>query len=357
MPIQPAPRHSANAPASAVAIAALSVDLTGSASPPTAFRLLPYGRFKAADGSGRPEGIPDGWLLEPSAAAALVAAFAARADARVIDYEHQTLHAETNGQPAPAAGWIGGLEARDDGLYAVNVEWTAAAAASIGAKQYRYISPVFSFDKRTGRVLAVAFAALTNYAGLDGLTDLAALAARLSPVVQPPEMLMHELLKALGLAVTATEAEAMAALAAIKSTHHGELAALKGAAPDPARFVEVATLTAVQGELSTVKGELATLKTEKSVTDVDRVVTAALTAGKLTPAMQSWARKLGASDMAALTAYIADAPVVAQPGATQTGGKPPVGSGAGASLTTEQLAVCKALGLSADQFIAAKPKE
>ena len=37
----------------------------------------------------------------------------------VIDYEHQTLHKEANGQPAPAAGWIHGLRWLDGkGLYA-----------------------------------------------------------------------------------------------------------------------------------------------------------------------------------------------------------------------------------------------
>jgi len=32
-----------------------------------------------------------------------------------IDYEHQTPHSQTNGKPAPASGWIRGLEARPDG--------------------------------------------------------------------------------------------------------------------------------------------------------------------------------------------------------------------------------------------------
>lgn len=335
------------------AIAALSVDLTGSATPPREFRLLPYGRFKAADGSGRPVEVPEGWLLDRQSAAVLAATFNVRSDARVIDFEHQTLHAETNGKPAPAAGWIGKLEARDDGLYAVGVEWTAAAATMIAGKQYRYISPVFSYDKRTGRVLAVAHAALTNFAGLDGLTDLAAMTARAAkffPAVQPEkEPPMKELLKALGLSETATEAEALAALAALKTNHQGELVALKGAAPDPAKFVEVATLSAVQGELATARTELAGLKAEKHTAEVDKVVTAALTAGKLTPATEAWARSLGKSDLAALTAYVEAAPVVVKPGETQSGGKKPEGSG-GTNLSDAQLAVCRQMGVSPEDY-------
>lgn len=338
--------------AAAFAIAALSVDLTGNAAPPREFRLLPYGRFKAADGSGRPVEVPEGWLLDRQAAGALAATFNARSDARVIDFEHQTLHAETNGKPAPAAGWIGKLEARDDGLYAVNVEWTAAAATMIVGKQYRYISPVFSYDKRTGRVLAVAHAALTNFAGLDGLTDLATLAAKLFPAVQPEQessMKFAELLKALGLSETATEAEALAALAALKTNHQGELVALKGTAPDPAKFVEVATLSAVQGELATARTELAGLKAEKHTAEVDKVVTAALTAGKLTPATEGWARSLGKSDLAALNAYVEAAPVVVKPGETQSGGKKPDGSN-GTSLSDAQLAVCRQMGVSPEDY-------
>lgn len=347
--------------AATFAIAALSVDLTagGATTPPREFRLLPYGRFKAADGSGRPAGIPEGWLLDQAGAVAIASAFNARSDARVIDYEHQTLHAETNGKPAPAAGWIGRLEARDDGLYAVDVEWTAAAAEMIAARQYRYISPVFPYDKRTGRVLAVAYAALTNFAGLDGLTDLAAMSAlaeRFSRVVQPEEeMPMKALFAALGLPETATEAEALAALNALKTAHTGELAALRAKpaeAPDPARYVEVATLTAVRGELVTATTELAALKAEKHDAEVDKVVQAALSAGKLTPATEKWARDLGKSDLAALKSYVEAAPVVVKPGETQSGGKG--GDGKPHQPSDVDTAVMKALGLTADQFAAGK---
>jgi len=349
-------------PNATFALAALSVDLTAgghAGSPPKAFRLLPYGRFKAADGSGRPAGIPEGWLLDQASAVAIASAFNTRSDARVIDYEHQTLHAEANGKPAPAAGWIGKLEARVDGLYAVDVEWTAAAASMIAAKQYRYISPVFPYDKRTGRVLAVAHAALTNFAGLDGLTDLAAmsaLAARFAQVVQPEEeMPMKALLAALGLPETATEAEALAALNALKTAHTGELAALRAKsteAPDPARYVEVATLTAVRGELATATTELAALKAEKHEAEVDKVVKAALAAGKLTPATEKWARDLGKSDLAALKSYVEAAPVVVKPGETQSGGKGV--DGKSHQHTDADTAVMKALGLTADQFAAGK---
>lgn len=164
---------------------------------------------------------------------------------------------------------------------------------------------------------------------------------------------MKELLKALGLAETAAEAEALAALAALKAAHGGEIAVLKAAAPDPARFVEVATLSAVQSELSVARTELVALKAEKHAAEVDKVVAGALAAGKLTPATEKWARELGQSNLAALTAYVEAAPVVVKPGETQSGGK--AGQGAGNSqLSDADVAVMKALGLSAEQFVAGK---
>jgi len=106
----------------------------------TAVRLLPAGEFRSADGSGRPTDAP-AWRIDAAQAAILIARDTARSSRRVVDYEHQTLLAAKNGNPAPAAGWIGALEWREgDGLYA-QIEWTEKAAAMIAAGEYRGSSP------------------------------------------------------------------------------------------------------------------------------------------------------------------------------------------------------------------------
>ena len=46
------------------------------------------------------------------------------------------------------AGWT----ALPVGLWLTGVEWTAAAAQAIVDKEYRFASPVFSYDFQTGRV-------------------------------------------------------------------------------------------------------------------------------------------------------------------------------------------------------------
>lgn len=287
-----------------------------------AVRLIPAGEFRAADGSGRPHDAP-AWRLDAGQAAKLIARDQARASRRVVDYEHQTLLAAQNGQAAPAAGWIAGLEWRDgDGLYA-RIEWTEKAAAMIAAGEYRYLSPVFPYDA-TGLVLDIGPAALTNNPGLDGLTDLAMLSALYPDHQETPPM--KELLKALGLADTATEAEALTALAALKAqaddgaariaTLTAEVTTLKAAAPDPAKFVPVEAVTQLQAQV-------AALTAAQAASDLDDLVESGLADGRLNAALEPWARSL---TPAALKAYLDKAtPIAALKGLQTGGGKPDAG--------------------------------
>ena len=83
----------------------------------------------------------------------------------------------------PAAGWINPRSlvwvesGPEPGLYA-EVKWTAKAAEMIAADQYRYLSPVFTYDKTTGEPSDLLNVALTNFPAIDGATAAAALAAQ-----------------------------------------------------------------------------------------------------------------------------------------------------------------------------------
>ena len=338
----------AKPPRSAIAIAALGVELSASTEAPSDFRILPAGKFRAWD--GRPTDCP-AWVCNEEDGQRIVAELSARVSQRVIDYEHSTLHAKKDGGKAPAAGWFKSAEWRDDGLWLTGVDWTTAAAQAIVAKEYRYVSPVFPYDPQTGRVLGLFCAALTNNPGVDGLTDLVALAADIFlPSTNSPENSMNEMLKkllaALGLQETATEAEALSAVATMR-TNVATLSA-QVSTPDPSRFVPIATLTALQGEHASLQGKLAALQAEVSGGKVDKIVTDALAAGKLTPATEAWARELGKTNVAALSAFIAAAPVIAAPGSTQTGGKKPGDDGK--TLTDQELAVCSAMGIDPEAY-------
>lgn len=145
------------------------------------FRILPAGIFRAKD--GRPSGIP-GWKMDATIAARLIAN-TANGDDLSIDYEHQTILAHTNGQPAPAAGWFRQMVWREgQGLFAVDVKWTDKAKAMIAAGEYRYISPVFNYSAVTGEVTRLAGLGLTNNPALMGLTDLSQVALSASLAVR-----------------------------------------------------------------------------------------------------------------------------------------------------------------------------
>ncbi|MDD5297656.1 MAG: phage protease [Rhodocyclaceae bacterium] len=317
---------------STLSVSALAVEL-GAGAAPSEIRLIPAGPFRSWD--GRPEGIP-GWNLSESNAKKIIAWAAARASDLVIDYEHQTLNAKENGKPAPAAGWFKSMEWRpNDGLYATDVRWTAAAAAMIESGEYKYISPVIGWDKKTGTVLSLPMAGLVNNPAIDGLADLSGLAATFLPEIeQENQMIPKELLARLGLPETATEAEVLAALSALEATHGTEISALKAAPPDPAQYVAVATMSALQADLSTAQTELAALKAEQAKGKVDAVIQEALNAGRLTPAQEAWARELGTVKLESLSAYLETVQPGTKPGTTQTGGKAPVETAALSSTYT-----------------------
>lgn len=321
-------------------------------------RLIPAGDFRAVD--GRPKNIA-GWKMDAKLAARVIDRVAARADARVVDYEHQTIYSEKNGQPAPAAGWFKNLEWRDgDGLYATDMEWTDRAGGMIAAKEYRYISPVFAYDQKTGEVLDILHAGITNNAGLDGLTDLAALAAKFyadtSPAEpgdnNPKEQSMPEILKKLlaqlGLQETATEAEALGAVTALKAnadktaTLETEVAALKSTAPDPAKFVPAETVMVLQTQVASLTAQI-------HGGQMEQMIKSGLQDGRILPAMEAWARDLGKQDLAQLKGYLDNASPVAALNGTQTGGIF-TGGGKDGALSEEELSVCKQMAIDPEAY-------
>jgi len=339
-------------------------------------QLTPAGEFLPSD--GRPLDSPP-WRIDAASAQAVIARFHARSQPMVIDYEHQTLNKEKNGQPAPAAGWMRDLRWIDGkGLHAV-AELTARAKGFIDSKEILYISPVFEYSKDTGTVLAIHMAALTNTPALHGMDPLtlmaAASAAFLTPTTQEPTLnpLLKAVLKALGLPDTTTETAACAALADIgpigklKDKAEAACTALglqadasadsvvaactslrTAASVDPAKYVPVA----VVDELRT---NMAALTARQAQADIDAAVAPALADGRLLPgAQETWARDLGKTNLAALTTYLATAQPIAALKGTQTNGKPPVSvAAAGAQLSPEELAVCSAMGLTSEKFKAA----
>ncbi|WP_175992317.1 phage protease [Burkholderia vietnamiensis] len=356
-------------------IAALSAQIKSAGNE---IQLLPAGEFRSRD--GRPTECAT-WRMDAAIAASLIAAATSREVPYVIDYEHQTLNAAQNGQPAPAAAWFKTLEWREgDGLYAVDVEWTARASSMIDAHEYRYLSPVFSFDK-AGNVTSILHAALTNNPALDCLDEVqlaaasvmagastSAAVAALTTETLPEDHTMDELLEQLiwllnmpvgstaddvkaqlqKLVASLSDGKGVAAasvnLPVLLDSQRAQIASLSANQVDPARFVPIAVMTDLRAQLDAANLKLAG-------NEVAELVTVALSDGRLLPAQEAWARELGASNVVALKQFLSTAQPIAALRTTQTQGNPPTGGQPGANeLDSTGLAVCKALGISAEDY-------
>lgn len=221
-------------------------------------QLMPSGTFKTTD--GRPERF-DAWKIDRSIAEALIAKASSRANRFVIDYEHQTLDKPAG--EVRAAGWFKNLEWREgEGLFATDVEWTAAASQMIKGGEYRYLSPVFRYSPETGEVLEIVSAGITNTPALDGMQELAALRRFMAEQADPEASRL---------------AEEIAALVERSQRDRNELSALR-------RKVDSARL--------------------------DEVIESALDEARLLPFQVAAARRIGETDIEALTAILQRPPLV-----------------------------------------------
>lgn len=358
----------------AVALAACSYSLGAVADDNTIWlQVTPAGHFTPSDGR---EMKVASWFIDSAVAEKVIARFSARRNKRVLDYEHQTLLKEKNGQPAPAAGWLQELAWRESqGLFA-KAKLTARAAEYIGNEEYLYFSPVFLYHPTTGEVLDVQMGALTNDPAIDNMEELSLRAAASfgldleTEEENPVNPLLLAVLAALGLAETTTEEQAVAALSAhntnlrkllgLDDKANGEamLAACTGlkakasTSVDPSQYVPVSVVDGMKADLAALTARLG----EREQKDLDSEIAGALEDGRLHKTMETWARDLGKSNRAALTAYLETAKPIAALIGSQTQGKDPVPDQK-TGLTPDELAVCSRMGLTPEQFKAAKVEE
>jgi phage I-like protein len=363
-----------------------SLPLAAGGGAPEWVQLMPRpadGRLEAADGRK--------WHLGD--AAKVVAASGRPGVDLVFDYEHQTHLATENGQPAPAAGWIKELQARQDGIWA-RVEWTDKARRMIEAREYRYLSPTFSHAK-DGEVLQILSAALTN----DPALQVRALASR-QPDPRPTDpspngdetmdkQQLAALCKALGLKEDAQPDAIVKAAsdqaAAVKTAQEAAETAKAKAEPGGAKAGEdggaqaatgaalasiakaaglaedaepEAVATAVAGRLkpgASVPAEqynalakrLDTLEGERSTEKAEEAVEAAVRAGKVVPSQRDWALGYAKADPEGFAAFCKAQPAIVKPGSEITG-RPPRETGG--PLDQAQVALCRQLGLDQEAY-------
>jgi phage I-like protein len=268
----------------------------GDATATAGFQIFPPGIFRAID--GRPESIT-GWRVN---AERVLADLAARQNDLPIYYEHQDVNAVSNGQPAPAAGWIppGAIQWDNAGLFATAVIWTDKAAQFIKSLEYRFISPYFEYDA-TGAITRLINVSLVNSPALDGMTGVTA-------KEENGEYRMKEkIIEILGLP---PETDDDAIYAALK-----QLTDKPEAAP-----IETATAKAENtAALSEALNQIAALSAQIDAREKAELIAANAT--KLpTPGLKEWAQS---QSLAALKEFLVAAPENAALAGMQTAGRAP----------------------------------
>jgi len=279
------------------AILAILKEISGA---PAEFQILPEGRIDI-------EGEPPAYCDE-AAAGNVIAAFKARGNDLVIDYEHQTL---TDAQ-APAAGWIKELVWKGkDGLWAV-VEWTARAKTYLENREYRYFSPVMFLTAKDRMAHMLINIALTNIPKMNNLKPIVAKLQHHEITINNKEVIMIEKLKKLlGLAADAAEdkiseaveltvnklktLESAAPVVACKEVLDA-LGAKAGAGKEELVRI-VASLKAPGDVAVALSQEVATLKMKITAMEQTDLVTLALKDGKTSPEeLDKWGRNLAAAN-------------------------------------------------------------
>jgi phage I-like protein len=209
------------------------------------------------------------FLVDEDSRKMIMDAFAGNKTDLVIDYEHQSL----SGSEAPAAGWIKDITDRGDlGLWA-KVQWTERAKEYLQNREYRYLSPVVLIRKKDGRAVELLGAALTNLPAIDGMTPVVNRVDP-GPVPEPSDDRPYKdlfigVLKIFELPAGADLDDVQAKVTALQ---------------DPEGLVPKSEFLALKETLKTIEAEA--------------MIKEALSLGKITPSLVSWARAYVASDPA-----------------------------------------------------------
>lgn len=259
-----------------------------------------------------------------------------------VDIEHSTEHKAPKGEPAPAVGWIKGMEVRANALWA-NVEWTVEGQSLIASGGYRYISPVFTYDRDTAEIRKMLSAGLTNQPNFE-------MAALNNEGAEQENVMDKAILEALGLAANATAADAVVAINKMKEA---EATALNAAStPDPDKFVPKADHDLALNRVKEFE------EADKGRTDeaINAAVDAAVAAGKIAPASKDYhiASCKAEGGLERFTEMVGASPVIA--GDSKLDGKDDVAANT-TKLTAEDIAACQALGMTEEDFAKAKSEE
>lgn len=200
-----------------------------------------------------------------------------------FDWNHAAALQAPMGGPAPAAAWCD-LEMKDDGLYAVNIDWTPQGKKDVEEGSYKYISPYFDYDPDSREITTLTNAALTNLPALKQMEALASQTAQV-PQPQPPkvnDMDRKALLASLGLPETATDTEMNAKVAHL-SQFQKQMLSTTGAQSELEAMTSMLSLRAQADQVKLLQKQLEDQKVEGVKKEREALLSAAISEGKLEP--------------------------------------------------------------------------
>lgn len=259
---------------------ALCFELPADGSAPEWIQLIPPGeQIQGNDGrswiNDNPQGVLDYFTALQSKGRDLP-----------IDWEHSTELKAPNGEEAPTAAWAINMEIREGGSIWAKVDWNERGLNSVKSREYRYISPVLVYHKKTFQIIGIDSVGLTNKPNL----HLIALNASMNiPLTNEQEIAMNEAQKIralLGLGDKATTEELETAINSMKSEHATALNAANNPSLD--KFVPRTDFDTAMNRAQTAEDKLKKQADTKRDDEIDTAINSALEAGVITPATKEY---------------------------------------------------------------------
>lgn len=252
------------------------------------------------------------------------------------DIEHATHIKGPKGEEAPAYGWVEALEVRDGAVWG-KVNFNTEGALLISERKYRYYSPSFYHDTQ-GIVSEVVSVGFTNKPNL----KLPALNRKEDTTMPLPASIAA----ALGLGNDASEDQAVSAIETLKNDK--QLALNRAENPGLDKFVPKETYDLALNRAQTAEKQLKEIEEE----EIEALVDSAISASKIAPANKAMylatCRTEGGIEQ--FKAFVATAPKI-----VNTQSKHTTTTDEKSDLTEGELAMCRSMGLTKAQFLAAKP--
>jgi len=239
------------------------------------------------------------------------------ADRLPIDFDHGMLAAVKTPETSVAAGWFTPAIV-DNKLMALNVEWTERAAAMLRGREFRFLSPAFNYDRKTGQITQLLNVALTNLPATrdaeplvaNQLENVPSTQSRAAATTNEVRKVSEKILAVLG---AATENEAVNIAKEFNSWSR-EVLAVTGTETLDAAAAAIKLNAELPAKVAELSQQIKSLTDEKQAQDRDQLIGKLSEAGKLPPSLHDWAR---GQSMESLSTFGDAAPTVAPVSAIQ----------------------------------------